>query len=161
MLHRLFLGSILVLLLLAASTRVYAADSEFACPVTRPQFPPFVPAPPYPPNAGWGRFWYGTDALWVGLNFDGTWNGGGEKLFLWKKGFDWRKEPTPEIIVTEKRLDVDSKPLVFKYGTHAIMGSIASMLTSTSIMAPGCWEITAQHGADRVAFVVAVRPQRV
>ena len=163
MLRRLFLGTLwllllLLLLLLATPKRVSGTGSQYVCPVTRPQYPPFVPPAPYPTNAGWGGFWYGTDALWVRLNFDGTWYGGGEKLFLWKKGYDWRKEPTPEIIVTEERLDVESKPMVAKGGTNAIMGHVAAMLTSTSIMAPGCWEITAQHGADKLTFVVSVKP---
>jgi hypothetical protein len=92
------------------------------------------------------------------LNFDGTWYGGGEKLFLWSKGYDWRKESMPEIIVTEKRLDVESKPIVLKYGTNAIMGNVAAMLTSTSIMASGCWEITAQHDIDKLTFLASVKP---
>jgi hypothetical protein len=53
MAHRRFLPLLFLVLLLAASTRLFGADSTFVCPVTRPQYPPFVPPPPYPTNAGW------------------------------------------------------------------------------------------------------------
>src|ERR1700680_1531561 len=82
--------------------------SSAQCLTTFAPNPPYVPPAPYPSSAPDGRFWYGTDSLWTLLQVDGKWhmqgnvlNGKGyrTKLIFWRRGFDWRKELQPKLIV--------------------------------------------------------------
>jgi hypothetical protein len=105
------------------------------CLTTLAPNPPFVPPAPYPSSAPDGRFWYGTDALWTALDVDGKWhmqdnalNGKGcrAKLIFWRRrGFEWRKELEPKLIITGKRPDGDAPSVavahanaVFVTGQH-------------------------------------------
>jgi hypothetical protein len=99
-----------------------------ACPVAKPPAQPFVPPPPYWTDHGPDGFWYGTESLWTLLSVQGTWNihsnvlegkhGYRTKLTYWRRGFDWRREPEPELIVIAKRLDREA-PSVAAGPAHA------------------------------------------
>jgi len=113
------------------------AQAEDSCPVTTPPNPPFVPSEPYSPNASCvsspQTFWYGTNALWTSLPTEGVWRlprqdneGYVNKLFLWQEGYDWRKEPRPDIIVILRRLDLYTPSIVLRGGTSTFFGSFLS-----------------------------------
>jgi hypothetical protein len=137
-----------------------------ACPVTKPPGLPFVPPVPYQPNPARGTFWYGSSALWTQLPNDGVWRGlprrenGGyfNKLFLWQEGFDWRKDPQPDLIIVLRRLDAELPLVSQRGGTTAIMGSSAAMLTGIVFPAEGCWEVTSSHNWKTLSFVLLVQP---
>jgi hypothetical protein len=142
-----------------------------ACPVTKPPAQPFVPPPPHWTDHGPDGFWYGTESLWTLLGVQGTWNirnnvnvlegkrGYSTKLIYWRRGFDWRREPEPGLIVIAKRLDREAPP-VAAGPAHAVFVTTErpGMMTGIDIPSTGCWELTAQYGAQRLSFVVSVQP---
>jgi hypothetical protein len=118
------------------------------------------------------RFWYGSDALWTALNFDGKWKAGDygngtvytTKLVFWTRDFDWRKELEPKLIVTGKRLDGNAPSVaeahastVFVPGNRPGMMP-PGMMTGLDIPTVGCWELTAHHGGHTLTFAVSVEP---
>ena len=154
-----------VLALLLAALVPNQARGEDACPVTTPSNPSFVPPAPYPTNAPPAAFWYGTNALWALLPVEGVWrldrqdNGGYfNKLFLWQQGYDWRKEPHPDITVVIRRLDGDTPPITKRGGTDAFVDNSWVMLTGILFPTEGCWEITSSHDGHRLTFVLLVQP---
>ena len=142
--------------------------AEDACPVTTPSNPFFVPPAPYPPSAPQVSspqvsFWYGTNALWTSLPVSGVWrlarqdNGGYlNKLFLWQQGYDWRKEPRPDIIVVLRRLDRNTPSITSRGGTNAFLDHPA-MLTGVLFPTEGCWEITSLHDGHKLTFVLSIQ----
>jgi hypothetical protein len=147
-----------------------AADREYTCPVTNPPNPSFVPPAPYRPNAGARGFWYGNNALWTQLPVEGVWRGLPRdnegyfnKLFLWQQGFDWRKEPKPDIIVILRRLDVQVPLVSSRGGTVALSGTsgiydTSAMLTGVLFPTEGCWEVTGYHEGHVLTFVLSIEP---
>lgn len=142
-----------------------------ACPVTKPAAQPFVPPPPYwTDNHGSDQFWYGTESLWTLLDVQGMWNihnnvlesegGYRTKLIYWRRGFDWRREPEPELIVIAKRLDREAPPVAAN-SAHAVFvtgPAPAAMMTMIDIPTSGCWEIAAEYRDQKLSFVVSVQP---
>jgi hypothetical protein len=131
-----------------------------ACPVTKPPAQPFVPPPPYWTDHGPDGFWYGAESLWTLLGVRGTWKGGYRtKLTYWRRGFDWRREPEPNLIVIAKRLDREAPPVAADTA-HAVFVTTErpGMMTGIEIPSMGCWEVTAQYGRNRLSFVVSVQP---
>jgi hypothetical protein len=106
--------------------------SSAQCLTTLAPNPPFVPPAPYPSSPPEGRFWYGTDALWTLLAFDSKWhmqgnvNGEGysTKLVFWRRGFDWRKEPEPRLIITAKRLDGEAPSIAVAHANAVFVTGI-------------------------------------
>jgi hypothetical protein len=131
-----------------------------ACPVTKHPGQPFVPPPPYWRDNHPNQFWYGTDSLWTLLG-SCPWNiHGNPKLTYWHRGFDWRKEPQPELTVIAKRLDRAAPP-VAAGGAVAVFVTTeraAMMVTGFDIPSAGCWKITAQYRGNELSFIVSVQP---
>lgn len=143
------------------------------CLTTLPPNPSFVPPIQFPQSApGSGMFWYGTNALWTSLNFDGRWKSGsyGEgtvyttKLVFWAKDFEWRKEFEPKLILTGKRLDGGAPSIgVAHANTVFVPGGRPGMMppgmmTAVDIPTVGCWEITAHYHGHTLTFTVWVEP---
>src|SRR5581483_4327040 len=144
----------------------FAIAAEFTCPATKPPDPPFVPPPPYEAIPDAGHFWYGSASLWTALPNKGVWSGlpyekdqgYGNKLFLWKAGYDRQPKPQPDIILVVKRLD-QAAPLVSKRGgTNARFSGTWQMLTGVSFPTAGCWEVTVFHAGNTLTFVLAIQP---
>jgi hypothetical protein len=140
-------------------------EAPEACPATKPPAQPFVPPPPYWTDHGPDGFWYGTESLWTLLDVPGTWRMGGgrvysTKLVYWRQGFDSRREPEPELIVTARRLgreapSVAADPAVAVFVTGR---QPAAMMTGIDIPTTGCWELTARYRDQKLSFVVSVQP---
>jgi len=131
-----------------------------ACPVTKPPAQPFVPPPPYWRDHHPNQFWYGTDSLWTLLG-SCTWNiHGNPKLTYWHRGFDWRKELQPELIVIAKRLDRAAPPVAAGGAVPVFVTTerAAMMVTGFDIPSAGCWKITAQYRGNELSFIVSVQP---
>jgi hypothetical protein len=134
-----------------------------ACVVTKPAS--FVP-PNHKLDLHAGDFWYGSAKLWTRLNETGAWSalpfdgaGYSQKVFWWREGYDWQKEPQPNLVVTGKRLDAPAPPMVGTRATNAFASDIGSaMLVGVSIPTAGCWEVTGQYGDAKLSFVVWVGP---
>ena len=140
------------------------------CPVTQPQNPPFIPPPPYPAEAPYeGEFWYGTEALWTMLRFDGRWwalpyheharGGGGyvQKVFWWNEDYDWQAEPIPEFKVTLRRLDGPAPVFESTQATNAYHPEFGSaILTGVEIPTLGCWQVSGSYRGHALSFVVRV-----
>jgi len=144
---------------------VAATDRKDACPVTTPPEPPWLPPVPYKANAGQGAFWYGSDTLWTKLGAEGVWkglprrdNGYFNKLVLWQEGYDWRKEPKPDIFLVLRRLDAQAPLAISRGGTNAFIDGVWTMLTGVIFPTEGCWEVTSYHDGTTMAFVVLVQP---
>jgi hypothetical protein len=138
-----------------------------ACPTTLAPHPPFVPPAPYPSAAPNSRFWYGSDELWTALWVGGKWvayaNGENgwvfqDKLVFWQRGFDWRKETEPKLIITGKRLDGEAPTIAITHANAVFLPNRenAGMMTLISVPTTGCWEITAHYNGGDLSFVVAV-----
>jgi len=140
-----------------------------ACVITRPPNPPFVPPLRNLSNMlRSDQVWYGTESLWTYLDVSGRWGnideskgGYSTKLIYWRRGFDWRKEPEPELIVTARRLDRKT-PIVTVEHANAVFvtGPLpAAMMTGLDIPTAGCWEIKAQYHDQTLSFTVSVEPR--
>jgi hypothetical protein len=146
---------------------------SFFAPFTRRPYPPFVPPIQYPPGEpASGVFWYGTDELWTALSVDGKWKMGNygkdsvytTKLVFWGRGFDWRKEYEPKLIVTGTRLDGDAPSIAIAHANAAFVpgdrpGMMPpGMMTGLEVPTAGCWELTAHYRGHTLTFVVSVEP---
>lgn len=135
------------------------------CPTTASSDPPvFIPAAPLAAEPR-GRLWYGTSALWTRLSKDGRWNGQyrpdldayRQKLFVWREGFNARKELRPALTIIGTRLDANAPTLTVPRVTHASAPDIGSaMLAGVDIPTVGCWQLTLSYGTDSLTFVVLV-----
>ena len=135
-----------------------------SCPVTRPPAHPFVPPPPYSSKISPDGFWFGTNKLWTFLPGDGTWSGlphytptdptFRQKLFFWRQGYDWRKDPQPISVVTGRRLDSPASPLLSD--DHANNGA-GGIVTGINLPTLGCWEIKAHYIDGDLTFVIWVK----
>jgi hypothetical protein len=150
----------------AATSEVVPHNPPANCPVTVPQSPPFVPPAPYDSLGDDGEFWYGSDSLWTAVRENGIWealphNPGGytQKVFWWRDGYVWTKEPEPELTVTGERLDVTAPPLHASKATNASASDIGSaMLVGVDMPTLGCWKITGKYKDAELSFVVWVAP---
>lgn len=130
------------------------------CPVTRPPNPPFEP-PGRPVEVFKGRFWYGSDELFLALPLDGTWGqlARGEKVFWWSVNYpggqeEWR----PEMTIRARRLDEAGQTLEQSGATNASHASFprTAMLHGLTLPSSGCWEITGAYKSAALSFVVWV-----
>jgi hypothetical protein len=142
------------------------------CLTTRAPNPPFLPRAPYQVDAPQKMFWYGTDRLWTALGSDGKWHmrnnimkgkGYRTKLTFWRRGFDWRTEAEPKLVVVATRLDGDAPKLIMAPVNVVFIPSreAAGIMTGIDIPSAGCWEVTAQYGGPgghSLTFVVSVEP---
>jgi hypothetical protein len=83
-----------------------------------------------------------------------------QKLFFWREGYNWRTEFRPRFMVTGRRLDATSPPLVFD-GATAGWGEDKEhpfIVAGISIPTLGCWEFTSNYSGDELTFVVWVAP---
>lgn len=144
------------------STALPAADQ---CPVTQPPEPPFIPPEPYPPEAPYGDFWFGTNDLWVLLSPDGRWHslpkdehGYGQKLLWFREGYDMTVEQRPDITIRGRQIDGDEtfEQTGATNGHHPDVGMF--MLTGVTVPNAGCWEITGYYRKTSLSFVVWVEP---
>ncbi len=158
---------VLFLLSQASPTQQLAAGRPHTvpktCPVTSPSDQPFVPPPPYPPNAPKGSFWFGTDQLWTLLPNDGIWGlpyhdaTFGQKLFFWRQGYDWGNEPQPPLILTGRRLNATAPPLIGDPASNGYREDWKSfMVTGVNLPTVGCWEVTGHDQGHGLTFVVWV-----
>jgi hypothetical protein len=142
-----------------------AANSGVAdrsCATTRAPDPPFIPPPPYNRTAPGDQFWYGTPALWTALPTNGAWlglhrepDGYTQKVFWWRDGYNWQREPTPQLTVIGMRVDGPAKPLLASSATNAFAEDIGSaMLVGVAASASGCWRITGHYGLADLTFVI-------
>jgi hypothetical protein len=155
----------------AAPSSIVTADSgtvpnhaPSSCPVTLPQYPPFMPPPPHALYPSANHFWYGTDSLWTVVPKNGTWSalahnaqGYRQKIFWWRKDYFWQYEPEPRLSVTGRRLDAPAPPLHVSKTTNAFAEDIQSaMLVGVDFPTVGCWEITGSYAGTELRFVIWV-----
>lgn len=137
------------------------------CPITQPPSIEFVPPAPYPTKISSNGFWLGSEKLWTSRSKDGLWRGYWttehgvkrkvyfDKVFWWRKGYDWRTENPPQLKVSGRRLDAPASPFYLNQAHPAFMRNPA-MLTGIDIPSVGCWEITGDYKSDKLTFVVWV-----
>jgi hypothetical protein len=139
-----------------------------SCPITKPPSEPFVPPAPYPTKVPSDSFWIGSEKLWTSRSKTGLWHGYWttdgdlekhkiyfDKVFWWRKGYDWRTENPPQLKVSGRRLDAPAAPFYVDHANPANI-KIPAMLTGIDIPTVGCWEITGDYKGDKLAFVVWV-----
>ena len=141
-------------------------DPPASCPITRPPDAAFIPPAPYDSLGFDGEFWYGSSSLWTAVRRNGIWEalphnpqGYTQKVFWWRDGYVWDKEPQPELIVSGERLDAAAPPLIASKATNAYAGDIGSaMLVGVDLPTLGCWKITGKYSDSELSFVVWVAP---
>jgi hypothetical protein len=156
-------------LAVAAAIALQQGDvrAQGACLTTIPPSPSFVPPTSYWKYAGAGTFWYGTEALFTRLPITGKWDGlhnergFRQKLFFWAKGYDWRKEHQPELVITGRRLDGDTQDVAVTHASVAFIPSRdeAAIVTAFELPTTGCWELTAHYHGHNLVFVTLVENQ--
>jgi hypothetical protein len=149
------------------TAEVVPHDPPASCPVTVPQDPPFNAPEPYLSDAPFdGYFWFGSSSLWTMVPEDGIWYGlphnpGGytQKVFWWREGYIWNKEPEPALAVTGERLDASAPTLFASKATNAYAGDIGSaMLVGVDFPTLGCWKITGKYADAELSFVIWIAP---
>ena len=81
------------------------------------------------------------------------------KLVYWQRGFDWRSQPEPELVVKARRLDGEEPPVSGEPGKAVFVTSkTPAIMTAIDIPSAGCWEITASYEGHTLSFVVSVEP---
>jgi len=147
-------------------TSISAPD---ACPITKPPSKEFVPPAPYLTQTSPDSFYLGSEKLWTRRDKKGLWYGywttdpeSGAKrkiyfdrVFWWRKGYDWRTENPPQLKVSGRRLDAPAATFYIDHANAANI-KIPAILTGVDIPTPGCWEITGDYKGDRLSFVVWV-----
>jgi len=145
-------------------------DPPENCPVTRPPASPFVPPAPYPAKPpSQGVFWFGTEKLWTMLPVEGTWRGlrhysattpgFRQKIFWWRKGYNWLSDPNPDLTVKGERLDGPAPHFLIPRATNGYEQDLKSfMLVGADIPTYGCWRITGRFKDDELSFVIRVVP---
>lgn len=138
-----------------------------SCPITVAQDPAFTAPTPYSPDSPFeSNFWFGSKALWTDLPKNGIWSalphnpeGYTQKVFWWREGYIWNKEPEPELTVSGERLDASAPPLIVSRATNAYADDIGSaMLVGVDFPTLGCWKITGKYAEAELSFVVWVAP---
>ena len=137
------------------------------CAVTTQASGTFVPPPNYPkvPERE-NTFWYGTKGLWTNLDTLGIWahlprDGSAyrNKLFWWSDGYDWEKEPQPQLRVTGRSLESPATALIASTASNGHRDDIGSFIAVVvELPKAGCWEITGQRGNRELKYVVWVTP---
>jgi hypothetical protein len=137
----------------AVLTDVSPPDS---CPVTQPPSEPFVPPAPYPTELRKDQFWIGSEKLWTWRPISGAHHGFREKVFWWRKGYDWRTENPPKLKISGKRLDGPAPPLFHMDGPNAAGLTNPAIGAAFNIPTVGCWAITANYKSDKLTYVIWV-----
>lgn len=131
------------------------STGPFACPVTAPPDPAFVPPDPWPASPTSAEFaWYGSDALWTVV--DATGGDVQNKSVWWSAKFPGGgEEEAPEIAVVYDRLDVEADPIVFPSpGTNASTATDGHfMINGVEPDDPGCWRGTATYKGATLSYV--------
>jgi len=80
-----------------------------------------------------------------------------DKVFWFRKGYDWRTDGPPPLKISGKRLDGQASPLRVE-GPNAAGLKNPSMVAALEVPSIGCWEITADYKGDTLSYVVWVTP---
>lgn len=134
------------------------------CPVTQPPEPPFdPPGKPVPALAPEfeGRFWYGSDALYISLPRDGTWAQlvRGDKVFWWSENYPGgHEEPQPAMTIRAWLVQAPGETFEQSGATNASHANFpaTAMLHGLTVPARGCWEIIGEYKEEALSFVVWV-----
>jgi hypothetical protein len=100
--------------------------------------------------------WYGTAELWTVLERDGTHPP--RKSVWWSADFaGGAEEPSPDIAVTFRRLDIDAPPITTGYpGTNIHTEDGWFMVAGFDPQESGCWEATASYRGAVLSYVYLV-----
>lgn len=123
-------------------------ESAAACPLTQPPDPALIP----PPSVASTRltaaeFWYGNDALWLGLPMSGV---------MWSRKVMWWRTATGQLTIEGKRLDGPAPPLSATISSG--YGDTGFQASGLNFPTTGCWEVTGQVAGKELHFVVTVVP---
>lgn len=138
-----------------------AISGRSHCPVTQPPVTPFIPPGPWPaqPPGFPDEFWFGDAGLWTALPTGGSWRqlALGEKFWWWSEEFDVKEDPTPDLMVTARRLDGDAPVFQVSEATNGYHESFNwAMLIGVKLASPGCWEFTGHYKDHQLSFVLWV-----
>ena len=132
---------ILAALILVSGLNRLKADDAFTCPVTKASEQTFVAPAPWEHELGY----YVPKLAWFGSAFDWT-------------PEHWPKEPSL-LILTGRRVDGPSKPLVFDGANNAYIPGKGPFITASAhLPTAGCWEITGHYKGETLTFVVNIGP---
>lgn len=98
----------------------------------------------------------GVDGTWSGLPRDVA--GYGQKVFWLSINYDINAEPSPNLMVTGRRLDASGSAMATTGATNAMTDFGPAMLIGIDIPTPGCWQITGSYKGHDISFVVWVSP---
>ncbi len=134
------------------------------CFPTTFQSPAFEPPTPYSNTTDPATFLYGTYDLWTSLPVSGAWTnlphnneGYCQKLFFWRRGYDWRADSHPNLILTGKRIDADAPTIAFSNASPAFTKTNTPAIVTTVIVPLlGCWEFSAYYVGHTLTFIVSV-----
>lgn len=143
-----------------------AVTAGVGCAVTEPPVPAFVPPPAWPAKPPYaGDFWYGSEAFWVLLEKNGTWQGlphsrtgYTQKVFWFHPDYHPVAEPKPALTVRGRRLDAEAPEFTVTDATNASADFGQAMLTGVDIPEAGCWRLTGRYRGNELSFVVRVLP---
>lgn len=134
--------------------------ADFACPITLPISPTFIPPEPWPATRiGDLRYWYGTDELWTVIDLGPDASTQGMKSVWWSANFPGGSvEEMPELRVVYQRLDGDGEKIVHEApGTNAFTRDDQwFMINGAEPTTPGCWQATATYKRAQLSVIFEI-----
>ena len=141
------------------------AQVPASCPATSRPSRPFDPPVAIPGSWPDDSFYFGTNDLWTRIPASGwsglpRWDEGlRQKIVWWTRDYTWRKDPSPRLTISGRRLDGFSVPLIFTGANGSWTENLGSFIMS-GVLFPtsGCWEITGRLNFHQLTFVISVGP---
>lgn len=114
------------------------------------------------PDPNFVFVWAGSERLAAHVPADGHWTAMGseynyrDKFWWWGQGYNAHSEPQPKLIITAKRLDKESTPLIYDHASNAFAGEWNLMLLAMEFPSAGCWEVIGEYQGESLRFVFRV-----
>ncbi|WP_323845750.1 hypothetical protein [Microbulbifer magnicolonia] len=86
-----------------------------------------------------------------------------DKFWWWRRGYDAEREPTPNLVISARRLDTPADSIEIKNATSGYSADPDhdwhSMLVGMRFPGSGCWEITGVYNdTETLTFILKVGP---
>jgi hypothetical protein len=86
-----------------------------------------------------------------------------QKLFWWRRGYNWRAENPPQLTLTGKRIDASAPPLETDKNANPGWTNDQEhpfIVTGIDIPTAGCWQIIGDYKGDKLTLVIKVEAEK-
>jgi hypothetical protein len=157
----------LILIVAVCFPQFTVAVSEETCQVTLWADSPVAASGALPIGPDSSHGWYGSEALAALIPKNGKWNGMGpkrnygDKFWWWRRGFNAKLEPSPQLVVSARRMDGQEGSFELANASSGYSSNPDSdwnsILIGMEFPSAGCWEIIGTYNdAETLKFVMQV-----